>query len=1011
MTSSLLRFLVVPASVAFSTRCDQCDEETTAQLQLRERRRSDGVLSKLQSRLTLLDNSLYWQGYGSESLASYFIGFLGHDAVQVGGLNITAKVGLNLMGNALSGNFYQSVEADAAVLGLLPGCFTGGCNPSYYDDLLSTMAREGKIRRAFTLCFDDSPRGGGKLFLGRPEIPSDAMKIPLHPLTDGLRPYSPLSTFGPSGAGVEFFFGSKRVGSRSAEEWNRLMRSGAGYSDTGTPGLVLPAALLDEVLMELKRKILADEMCASMWGPYFPKLFAQHLDKLTVTSGAASCALSHVEDFVVQLGPDISLNISKSSFFYETPPCSKKLKISWTSGNADTFIFGTALNWGKTLLYDTSDLENPKLILLGRADGCTANWAELATQSAPGQLLGLELPVSSPIELQGLPAQVLGRDGTMTATLMIGSPPQEMTMQLDTGSQKLVGVHENCRNLGFCFLVQPENVTNTALLPGPDYGTAKCQRQVEVLTQMLSNTSSCSHLKSKLLCECASQEECLRQILSAASQVHPSESCARDRRTCGEKMDFRPEASDSFRPLMAASRASGRSSTRSAAESARSFLGSGRLEQCQRYRFCHVDSPAGPVRVPESMAGLAPEPVGSVGQNASASASGDRPGDRDEALTVPPVPRDTFGEVDRATGSKQPKEAVEDASPSADVSWKSPGKPLQDSSERSREQTHRWEEVLKDSAQVAYKDQNYISSFEKAPEADQKQGTEVTPGSVVSPSSERSQREPTSKDYRPHTVYDGGTGSLAWPEAKEKLPGTETDMSPSSEEKSEWKPNVPDVLQTADADKRDSSVDAARKEKELGTLSPTSSDEKSQLEPTGGIASGEGPEPKDMAEKERSGTMSPISSKEEKSPGPSAVSAFSLGRVPDFMDGKEKSPGTETDMSPSSEEKSEWKRNVPDVLRSVVAQKEKELGTLSPTSSDEKSQLEPTGGIASGEGPEPKDMAEKERSGTMSPISSKEDEKSPAPFAGSPISLAPVSDFMDGFPPEPAIGEPLPLRK
>mmetsp|Transcript_77452 Transcript_77452/g.157663 ORF Transcript_77452/g.157663 Transcript_77452/m.157663 type:complete len:902 (+) Transcript_77452:52-2757(+) len=901
MTSSLLRFLVVPASVAFSTRCDQCDEETTAQLQLRERRRSDGVLSKLQSRLTLLDNSLYWQGYGSESLASYFIGFLGHDAVQVGGLNITAKVGLNLMGNALSGNFYQSVEADAAVLGLLPGCFTGGCNPSYYDDLLSTMAREGKIRRAFTLCFDDSPRGGGKLFLGRPEIPSDAMKIPLHPLTDGLRPYSPLSTFGPSGAGVEFFFGSKRVGSRSAEEWNRLMRSGAGYSDTGTPGLVLPAALLDEVLMELKRKILADEMCASMWGPYFPKLFAQHLDKLTVTSGAASCALSHVEDFVVQLGPDISLNISKSSFFYETPPCSKKLKISWTSGNADTFIFGTALNWGKTLLYDTSDLENPKLILLGRADGCTANWAELATQSAPGQLLGLELPVSSPIELQGLPAQVLGRDGTMTATLMIGSPPQEMTMQLDTGSQKLVGVHENCRNLGFCFLVQPENVTNTALLPGPDYGTAKCQRQVEVLTQMLSNTSSCSHLKSKLLCECASQEECLRQILSAASQVHPSESCARDSRTCGEKMDFRPEASDSFRPLMAASRASGRSSTRSAAESARSFLGSGRLEQCQRYRFCHVDSPAGPVRVPESMAGLAPEPVGSVGQNASASASGDRPGDRDEALTVPPVPRDTFGEVDRATGSKQPKEAVEDASPSADVSWKSPGKPLQDSSERSREQTHRWEEVLKDSAQVAYKDQNYISSFEKAPEADQKQGTEVTPGSVVSPSSERSQREPTSKDYRPHTVYDGGTGSLAWPEAKEKLPGTETDMSPSSEEKSEWKPNVPDVLQTADADKRDSSVDAARKEKELGTLSPTSSDEKSQLEPTGGIASGEGPEPKDMAEKERSGTMSPISSKE--------------------------------------------------------------------------------------------------------------DEKSPAPFAGSPISLAPVSDFMDGFPPEPAIGEPLPLRK
>eukprot|EP00435_Cladocopium_sp_Y103_P045807 s1589_g13.t1 len=437
MTSSLL-LVVLPVLTLGFGRDEGCSEvvevETTAQLQLKERRHSDSVLQKqssLRSRLTVLDNSLYWQGYGSESLASYFIGFLGHDTVQVGGLNISAKVGLNLMGNALSGNFYQSVQADAAVLGLLPGCFTGGCSPAYYDDLLSTIAREGKIRRAFSLCFDDSPRGGGKLFLGRPEIPSDAVKIPLHPLTDGLRPYAPLSTFGPSGAGVEFFFGSKRVGSRSSEEWNRLMRSGAGYTDTGTPGLVLPSVLLDEILTELRRKILADEMCASMWGPYLPKFSAQHLEQLTVSSGAANCAMAHLEawtseDFVVQLGPDVSLNISKSSFFYETAPCSKQLKISWTSsGNAETFIFGTAFNYGKTVLYDTSDLEAPKLILLGRANGCSANWAELATQSAPGQLLGLELPVASPIELQGLPWQVLGRDGTMTATLMIGSPPQE----------------------------------------------------------------------------------------------------------------------------------------------------------------------------------------------------------------------------------------------------------------------------------------------------------------------------------------------------------------------------------------------------------------------------------------------------------------------------------------------------------------------------------------------------------------------------------------------------------
>jgi hypothetical protein len=35
---------------------------------------------------------------------------------EVGGLNITAKVGLNLMGNALSGNFYQSASQTAKLV-------------------------------------------------------------------------------------------------------------------------------------------------------------------------------------------------------------------------------------------------------------------------------------------------------------------------------------------------------------------------------------------------------------------------------------------------------------------------------------------------------------------------------------------------------------------------------------------------------------------------------------------------------------------------------------------------------------------------------------------------------------------------------------------------------------------------------------------------------------------------------------------------------------------------------
>ena len=50
--------------------------------------------------------------------------------------------------------------------------------------------------------------------------------------------------------------------------------------------------------------------------------------------------------------PLAGLTVSKSSFFYETQPCSNQLRISWLPSASDAFIFGTAFNWGKNVLYD-----------------------------------------------------------------------------------------------------------------------------------------------------------------------------------------------------------------------------------------------------------------------------------------------------------------------------------------------------------------------------------------------------------------------------------------------------------------------------------------------------------------------------------------------------------------------------------------------------------------------------------------------------------------------------------
>ncbi|CAK9056931.1 Hypothetical protein (Fragment), partial [Durusdinium trenchii] len=78
--------------------------------------------------------------------------------------------------------------------------------------------------------------------------------------------------------------------------------------------------------------------------------------------------------------------------------------------------------------YDTSDLSKPQLVMLGSADGCKVNYGAANTK---------------PIPMKGVAGQVLGMDGTITAQLSIGTPAQTVDVQLDTGSQKLMGIHQS----------------------------------------------------------------------------------------------------------------------------------------------------------------------------------------------------------------------------------------------------------------------------------------------------------------------------------------------------------------------------------------------------------------------------------------------------------------------------------------------------------------------------------------------------------------------------------------
>eukprot|EP00435_Cladocopium_sp_Y103_P073147 s70_g42.t1 len=358
----------------------------------------------------------------------------------------------------------------------------------------------------------------------------------------------------------------------------------------------------------------------------------------------------------------------------------------------------------------------------------------------------------------------------------------------------------------------------------------------------------------------------------------------------------------------------------------------------------------------------------------------------------------------------------------------------------------------------AYKRDSSVDAVPKKVDTTQKKEEVDTLSPTSSKEEEKSQWEPTSKDSKenePPTVH-ADTG----PEPTDNSQGAEKDLGTmlptSSKEDEKWKPSAQDVLQRTDAYKRDSSVDAVPKEvdttqkkEEVDTLSPTSSkeEEKSQWEPTsndskenepptvhadtGGNRSLDGPEPKDKdrgtilkmnrmihRRRWRSRSRSPTSSKEDEK------------RNPNVQDALQTADAYKRDSSADA---------VPKKVDTTQKEKEVDIDTRSPTSSkeEEKSQWEPTakdslptahldnGGTRSLNGPEPKDMAGREKElGTMSPSSSKEDEKSPwSPLQSlsslspgqslSPkeISLAPVSDFMDGVQPEPVIGEPRPLRR
>lgn len=498
---------------------------------------------------------------------SWFTGVIADDELHIAGATGKGQFGLLQMGAGNIGNSYpmdNGPSVDDGIMGLAPGCLDTACK--HVTDPVSSLVDDGVIsKHVFTMCFDDGSEGGGMIYFGQPDasLLAGARRFPLQPVPRAAQSESyefeaPISSThslktASAEAPIVFNVGHVAIASMTSMDFD----AGQSFIDTGTGGLMVPdfmwPAICDAVTLALwENPSIADIFQEESADWLYNALLSGEL-VLTLDPNQAKLVQEAVPDFWFEVPTVGNITVSGSTFFFQTTPCSGAYWMSWGPGGGGTsFAFGTAFLWGKTVLFDHSDPLAPSFWLLGAAAGCKTDYSEK----------GYKMPIYAS------KSQALNGDvGAYTAEIALGSPPQKLVVQLDTGSQDLLVYQKSCVSLGLpdcmdrtcqsCFYVIPINALEIVMVPWSPYAdyygpgsagvelSSACMSYIKPLLDALNATGHARNMSVPGMWYLGNFS--IPAFQQAAEQTMlPWAYCGASRAACGRLRVFDPSKSETF---------------------------------------------------------------------------------------------------------------------------------------------------------------------------------------------------------------------------------------------------------------------------------------------------------------------------------------------------------------------------------------------------------------------------------------------------------------------------------